>query len=76
MRRFAAVRMSPSNRPVGSSTFRLSTAAVSMSLAGSCFSPELAPRPALKGPSGRNSEYHMQQIVVVQFAYPLGPGDC
>ena len=29
----------------GSSAFRLSTAAVSMSLAGSCFSPELAPGP-------------------------------
>ena len=29
----------------GSSAFRLSTAAVSMSLAGSCFSPESAPGP-------------------------------
>src|SRR5471030_2499310 len=29
----------------GSSTFRLSTTAVSMSLAGSCFSPESAPGP-------------------------------
>ena len=29
----------------GSSTFRLSINAVSMSLAGSCFSPESAPRP-------------------------------
>ena len=30
---------------LGSSTFRLSAAAVSMSLTGSCFSSELAPRP-------------------------------
>jgi hypothetical protein len=30
---------------LGSSAFRLSTAAVSMSPAGSCFSPESAPRP-------------------------------
>src|SRR6478735_6826076 len=30
---------------LGSSTFRLSTAAVSVSLAGSCFSSESAPRP-------------------------------
>src|SRR6476620_11816665 len=30
---------------LGSSTFRLSTTAVSMSPAGSCFSPESAPRP-------------------------------
>src|SRR5215469_12725620 len=30
---------------LGSSAFRLSTAAVSMSLAGSCFSPESAHRP-------------------------------
>jgi len=30
---------------LGSSTFRLSAAAVSMSLAGSCFSSESAPRP-------------------------------
>src|SRR6516225_8821333 len=32
-----------SNRPSGSSTFRLSTTTVSMSLAGSCFSSESAP---------------------------------
>ena len=30
---------------LGSSTFRLSAAAVSMSLTGSCFSSESAPRP-------------------------------
>src|SRR6202451_3328227 len=30
---------------LGSSTFRLSTASVSMSLTGSCFSSESAPRP-------------------------------
>jgi len=30
---------------LGSSAFRLSTTAVPMSLAGSCFSPESAPRP-------------------------------
>jgi len=30
---------------LGSSTFRLSATAVSMSLTGSCFSPESAPRP-------------------------------
>ena len=34
-----------SNRPFGSSTFRLSAVAVSMSLAGSCFSSKSAPRP-------------------------------
>ena len=34
-----------SNRPSGSSTFRLSTSAVSMSLTGSRFSSESAPRP-------------------------------
>ena len=31
--------------PLGSSAFRLSTATVSMSLTGSCFSSESAPRP-------------------------------
>ena len=30
---------------LGSSTFRLSTTAVSISLAGSCFSSDAAPRP-------------------------------
>jgi hypothetical protein len=34
-----------SNRPWGSSAFRLSTTTVSMSLTGSCFSTESAPRP-------------------------------
>src|SRR4029453_1453563 len=34
-----------SNRPSGSSAFRLSTTTVSMSLTGSCFSSESAPRP-------------------------------
>src|SRR5205807_3089592 len=34
-----------SNRPSGSSAFRLSTTPVSMSLTGSCFSSESAPRP-------------------------------
>src|SRR6202451_2621667 len=38
---------------LGSSTFRLSTAAVSMSLAGSCFSSESAPRPFHHGIRGR-----------------------
>jgi hypothetical protein len=37
----------------GSSAFRLSTVAVSMSLAGSCFSPESAPRPFHHGIRGR-----------------------
>ena len=37
----------------GSSTFRLSTATVSMSLAGSCFSSESAPRPFHHGIRGR-----------------------
>src|SRR5580704_17760653 len=36
-----------------SSAFRLSTAAVSMSLAGSCFSPNSAPRPFHHGIRGR-----------------------
>src|SRR5262245_48132040 len=34
-----------SNRPSGSSAFRLSTTPVSMSLTGSCFSSDSAPRP-------------------------------
>ena len=38
---------------LGSSTFRLSTTAVSMSLAGSCFSSESAPRPFHHGIRGR-----------------------
>src|ERR1700730_12081688 len=38
---------------LGSSAFRLSTAAVSMSPAGSCFSPESAPRPFHHGIRGR-----------------------
>src|SRR5258706_13641007 len=39
--------------PSGSSTFRLSINAVSMSLAGSCFSSESAPRPFHHGIRGR-----------------------
>src|SRR5882672_8398324 len=39
--------------PSGSSTFRLSTNAVSMSLAGSCFSSESAPGPFHHGIRGR-----------------------
>src|ERR1700741_973100 len=42
-----------SNRPVGVKHFRLSTTAVSMSLTGSCFSPESAPRPFHHGIRGR-----------------------
>ena len=42
-----------SNRPSGSSTFRLSTTTVSMSLAGSCFSSESAPGPFHHGIRGR-----------------------
>ena len=38
---------------LGSSAFRLSTAAVSMSLTGSCFSSESAPRPFHHGIRGR-----------------------
>ena len=38
---------------LGSSTFRLSTTAVSMSLTGSCFSSESAPRPFHHGIRGR-----------------------
>ena len=38
---------------LGSSAFRLSTTAVSMSLAGSCFSSESAPRPFHHGVRGR-----------------------
>ena len=40
-----------SNRPSGSSTFRLSTTPVSMSLTGSCFSSDSAPRPFHHGDS-------------------------
>jgi len=39
--------------PLGSSTFRLSTNAVSMSLAGSCFSSESAAGPFHHGNRGR-----------------------
>src|SRR6516165_6481992 len=42
-----------SNRPSGSSTFRLSTTTVSMSLTGSCFSSESAPGPFHHGIRGR-----------------------
>src|SRR5216110_2745727 len=38
---------------LGSSAFRLSTTTVSMSLAGSCFSSESAPRPFHHGIRGR-----------------------
>src|SRR6187431_3575467 len=38
---------------LGSSAFRLSTASVSMSPTGSCFSPESAPRPFHHGIRGR-----------------------
>src|SRR5215204_7397245 len=38
---------------LGSSTFRLSATAMSMSLAGSCFSPESAPGPFHHGIRGR-----------------------
>ena len=37
---------------LGSSTFRLSTASVSMSLTGSCFSSKSAPRPFHHGIRG------------------------
>jgi hypothetical protein len=40
---------------LGSSTFRLSTAPVSMSLTGSCFSSESAPRPFQRGIRGRGA---------------------
>src|ERR1700729_3577893 len=40
----------------GSSTFRLSAAAVSMSLTGSCFSSESAPRPFHHGLRGRGEQ--------------------
>jgi hypothetical protein len=42
-----------SNRPFGSSTFRLSTTAMSMSLTGSRFSSESAPWPFHHGIRGR-----------------------
>jgi hypothetical protein len=67
--------MSPYNRPVGVKRFQTIHRCGVMSLAGSCFSG-IGTKAGLKGPLSRNSEYHMQQIVVVQFAYPLGPGDC
>jgi hypothetical protein len=41
---------------LGSSTFRLSTATVSMSLTGSCFSSESAPRPFHHGIRGRSGQ--------------------
>ncbi len=60
-RLFRVAGVSPGNRsisasligPSGSSTFRLSINAVSMSLAGSCFSSESAPGPFHHGIRGR-----------------------
>ena len=51
LRDFSPVYVRFSNRPSGSSTFRLSTTPVSMSLTGSRFSSDSAPRPFHHGDS-------------------------
>jgi len=48
--------------PSGSSTFRLSINAVSMSLAGSCFSSESAPRPFHHGIRGRGGTIYWSAL--------------
>src|SRR6185436_1222020 len=50
----------------GSSTFRLSTAAVSMSPTGSCFSSESAPRPFHHGIRGRGGTIYWAALPSVE----------
>jgi len=47
---------------LGSSTFRLSTIAVLMSLTGSCFSSESAPRPFHHGIRGRGGTIYWSAL--------------
>jgi hypothetical protein len=51
---------------LGSSTFRLSTTAVSMSLTGSCFSSESAPRPFHHGIRGRGGTIYWSALPSVE----------
>ena len=57
---------------LGSSTFRLSTTAMSMSLAGSCFSSESAPGPFHHGIRGRGGTIFMVGLAVSRTAGPSG----
>src|SRR5450759_3383799 len=50
----------------GSSTFRLSTYAVSMSLAGSCFSSESAPGPFHHGIRGRGGTIYRAALPPIE----------
>src|SRR5258708_40203316 len=52
--------------PSGSSTFRLSINAVSMSLAGSCFSSESAPRPFHHGIRGRGGTISWAALLSIE----------
>ena len=56
----------------GSSAFRLSTTTVSMSLAGSCFSSESAPRPFHHGIRGRGGTIFVGGLAVRLTAGPSG----
>ena len=57
---------------LGSSTFRLSTTAMSMSLASSCFSSESAPRPFQHGIRGRGGTIFTAALPSVCTAGPSG----
>ena len=57
---------------LGSSTFRLSTTAVSMSPAGSCFSTESAPRPFHHGIRGRGGTIYSAALPSERTAGPSG----
>jgi hypothetical protein len=88
IRKSAAMRMSPfgtkrthrdsplfvrfSNRPSGSSAFRLSTTPVSMSLAGSRFSSDSAPRPFHHGDSKTRWNNLLGGLAVSMMAGPSG----
>ena len=56
----------------GSSAFRLSTTAVSMSLTGSCFSSESAPRPFHYGIRGRGGTIYWAALPSERTAGPSG----
>src|SRR6187455_3052866 len=53
VREIGSLNVRFSNRPVGVKRFQASLTALSMSLTGSCFSPESAPRPFHHGIRGR-----------------------
>src|SRR6266481_6124281 len=61
-----------SNRPSGSSAFRLSTTAVSMSLTGSRFSSDSAPRPFHHGDSKTRWNNLLGGLAVSMTAGPSG----